>query len=74
MIEESTPSDHYNYVDISRTQSGVKYNRIVASIANNYAGMICAFVYDSSTFRIIARDYQGQSAASEVKIDAILMQ
>lgn len=74
MIEESTPSDHYNYVDISRTQAGVTYNRIVASIANNYAGMICAFTYNSSTFRIIVRDYQGQSASTEVKINAILMQ
>ena len=67
-----TPSEHYNYVDINRTQAGVTYDCIIVSCASNTGVLICAYQVDSAKFRIIARNPDGSSYASEARINFIL--
>ena len=67
-----TPSDHYNYVDINKTQSGKTYSNIIVSCATNAAILLCAYPFNSSTFRVIARNADGSSATSSISINCIL--
>lgn len=67
-----TPSEHYNYIDINRTQAGVTYDYIIVSCASNTGVLICAYQIDSSKFRIVARNPDGSSYESEIRINYIL--
>lgn len=68
----TTPSAHYHYVDISRTQNGVFYGEIIATPITNAAIMVCAYRISDTQFRIIFRDSNGSGVNYEVRANIIL--